>query len=68
MNPKCPHCDSIMTRLVTDQLPASLGSSTKRVLVISCPLCHRALSAQIDPFALNSELEHTLGQRHQAPL
>lgn len=57
MTSKCPKCEKLLTRLNLETVDGSsgVGSSVWKTVVLSCPFCATAISAQIDPIAIMAE-------------
>ncbi len=65
MNAKCPHCESIITSLrLSGVNGAAPNSVTYKCVVLACPSCNAALSAQIDPLAIKTDTINALRHRH----
>lgn len=64
MSAKCPKCEAPLTYLrgYTPDVKMMAGSSWKG-LVMACPSCSTAISAQIDPIAIKADILNALKKR-----
>ena len=57
MKANCPHCGSLITRLrISGVTGEAEGGKAWNTIVLACPSCNKAISAQIDPIAIASDL------------
>lgn len=53
---KCPNCDSVMPHLDIENIEGKGTSGNAwKCITYSCPSCHKAISAQIDPIAIRAD-------------
>lgn len=57
---KCPKCDKTLVRINLEAITADAGMTRYKSVIFSCPFCHAALGAQIDPLAVSSDLKAAL--------
>lgn len=57
MKANCPHCESLITRLrISGVVGEAEGGRKWETIVLACPSCNKAISAQIDPIAISTDL------------
>jgi hypothetical protein len=65
MTAKCPHCQSNITSL---QIIPVTGSSnvleTYKCILLCCQSCNVAVSAQIDPIAIKTDIKNAILNRN----
>jgi len=52
----CPHCNQMISRFNLEAMTSSafLGQEWKTIAYV-CPMCHKIISAQIDPIAIKTD-------------
>lgn len=65
MNAICPHCEATLRslKIVGMDGDVALGKSWKCV-VYACPSCNKAISAQIDPIAIQADTIDAIKKRY----
>lgn len=55
---KCPHCEAVINRVILKEVDGSVPftSNTWKCVAYGCPSCQKAISVQIDPVALRTEI------------
>lgn len=59
---KCPHCESLVTKVRVNAVPGSLNArDTFHCVTYACNSCNTVLGAQIDPVAIKNDILNKLG-------
>jgi len=54
---KCPHCQTAITRVLTEDITMQVGETPKKGFSYACPMCHSILGIQMNPMAILSEFK-----------
>lgn len=64
MSAKCPYCNTVITRLNLEEMPASaLFGQEWRTIAYTCPSCQKIITASIDPIAIRTEIINAIQQK-----
>jgi len=63
MTPYCPHCSAILSRVEVNDTTLTVRSRPKwKGLIYSCPICHKALSVDVNPHAVREDILNDIRQ------